>query len=61
MLGCAVESTAMESEPDENVRLVLAGELAEKAAGDAIRMGAGGENDDTESQYTAGRHMLLIN
>ena len=46
---------------DENVRLVLAGELAEEAAGDAIRMGAGGESEDTESQYIAGRHVLLIN
>ena len=46
---------------DQNVRLVLAGELAEEAARDAIRMGAGGENEDTESQYGAGRHISLIN
>src|ERR1700722_2294388 len=46
---------------DENVRLVLAGELAEEAAGDAIRMGAGGESEETESQYGAGRHISLIN
>jgi hypothetical protein len=41
---------------DENVRRVLAGEVAEEAAGDAIGMDAGGESEDTDSQYDAGLH-----
>jgi hypothetical protein len=45
---------------DKNVRLVFAGELAQEAAGDAIRVGAGGASEDTESQHGAG-HLLLIN
>jgi hypothetical protein len=46
---------------DENVWLVLAGELAEEAVGDAIRMDAGDESEDTKSQYSAGHHIPLIN
>jgi hypothetical protein len=58
MVGCAVEIHGhRERAEDQDVRLMLAGQLAEETAGDAIRMGAGSESEDAERQYGAGRHI----